>query len=254
MAPSEAAGGSSSTGVAGAAQPLAGANAVLASGGSSGATTSAGTGGTSVAASGGSAGSEVRGPTPAANGVNFPFPQNRHSAHCNYPNYRNADVKAAYEKWKADTVTADGAGGFLRVRRSNEPGLEPNSTVSEGIAYGMLIAVYMADQSLFDGLWKYEQLWLDDSKLMHWYISGNGKDILGKGAASDADEDMAWALLMADRQWGGKGSLSDTYLNIAKKQIEQVYNTEIQDDKLLKPGTWGGWNTVNPSYFAPHST
>ena len=194
----------------------------------------------------------MRGPTPAANGVNFPFPQNRHSANCNYPNYRNADVKAAYEKWKADTVTADGAGGFLRVRRSNEPGLEPNSTVSEGIAYGMLIAVYMADQSLFDGLWKYEQLWLDDNKLMHWYISGNGKDILGKGAASDADEDMAWALLMADRQWGGKGSLGDTYLNIAKKQIEQVYNTEIQDDKLLKPGdSWGGWSTVNPSYFAP---
>ena len=75
---------------------------------------------------------------------------------------------------------------------------------------------------------------------------------LGTGAASDADEDMAWALLMADRQWGGKGSLGDSYLNIAKHQIEQVYNHEIQDDKLLKPGdTWGDWSTVNASYFAP---
>ncbi len=205
-----------------------------------------------AAGAGGSGGSEPRGPTPAANGVNFPFPQNRFSNNCSYPKFRNADVKAAYEKWKADTVTGDGAGGFLRVKRPKDPGLEANSTVSEGIAYGMLIAVYMADQSLFDALWKYEQLKLDDKGLMDWYISADGEKRLGTGAASDADEDMAWALLMADRQWGGKGSLGDSYLNIAQKQIDLVYNHEIQDDKLLKPGDgWGGWSTVNPSYFAP---
>jgi len=219
---------------------------------SAGAAPTAGAAGLGAAGSGGSAGSEPRGPTPAGNGANFPFPQNRFSANCSYPNFSNAHVKAAFEKWKADTVTSDGAGGFLRVKRPKEPTLEPNSTVSEGIAYGMLIAVYMNDQPLFDGLWKYEQLWLDKNGLMDWYISGNGKDRLGTGAASDADEDMAWALVMADRQWGGKGSLNDTYLNIAKHQIEQVYNTEIQDDKLLKPGDgWGGWSTVNASYFAP---
>jgi endo-1,4-beta-D-glucanase Y len=211
-------------------------------------------GSVAVGGSAGSAGSEPRGPTPAMGGVNFPFPQNRHSANCAYPNYRNSDVKAAYEKWKTDTVTGDGAGGFLRVKRPKEPGLEPNSTVSEGIAYGMLIAVYMADQSLFDALWKYEQLWLGESGLMDWYIRADGTDRgeNGVGAASDADEDMAWALLMADRQWGGKGSLGDSYLNIAKKQIDLVYTKEIQDDKLLKPGDqWGGWSMVNPSYFAP---
>lgn len=216
--------------------------------------TSGGAGGGMSAGSGGSAGSELRGPTPAANGANFPFPQNRHSPNCSYPNYRNADVKAAFEKWKADTVTADGANGFLRVKRPKEPGLEPNSTVSEGIAYGMLIAVYMNDQALFDGLWKYEQTCLNMNGLMDWYILADGKTRgpNGTGAASDADEDMAWALLMADRQWGGNGSLGDSYLNIAKKLIDIVYRTEIQDDKLLKPGDgWGDWNTINPSYFAP---
>lgn len=211
-------------------------------------------GGMSSVSSGGSAPSEPRGPTPAANGVNFPFPQNRYSASCKYPNFKNSDVKAAFDKWKADTVTSDGANGFLRVKRPKDPGLEANSTVSEGIAYGLLIAVYMGDQSLFDQLWKYEQTVLGKNGLMDWYILANGKDRgpNGSGAASDADEDMAWALLMADKQWGGKGGLGDTYFNIAKHQIEQVYNTEIQDDKLLKPGDgWGGWSTVNVSYFAP---
>ncbi|HEX2674384.1 MAG TPA: glycosyl hydrolase family 8, partial [Polyangiaceae bacterium] len=235
-------------------QPISGSAGTAPASAMGGSAASAVGGMSSTGGSGGSEPTEPRGPTPAANGVNFPFPQNRYSAHCTYPKFRNSDVKAAYDKWKADTVTGDGANGFLRVKRPKDPGLEANSTVSEGIAYGMLIAVYMADQSLFDQLWKYEQTVLGKNGLMDWYILANGKDRgpNGSGAASDADEDMAWALLMADRQWGGKGSLNDTYLNVAKHLMEQIYNTEIQDDKLLKPGDgWGGWSTVNVSYFAP---
>ncbi len=199
----------------------------------------------------------MRGPTPAANGVNFPFPQNRHSEFCNYPtNYDNADVVAAFEKWKADVVTADGANGALRIRRlESDPVIQDDvhSTVSEGIAYGMLIAVYMGDQELFDGLWRYSQQWLNDTGLMHWLISSDGGGVLGSGAASDADEDIAWALVMADRQWGGNGSLDDTYLNLANTMIQRVWDHEIADGKLLLPGdSWGGWESVNVSYFMPN--
>ena len=223
-----------------------------------GGTSGGGTGGTGDiggigGASAGSAGmAELRGPTAATATANFPFPQNRQSPSCSYPNYHNSDVTAAYQKWKADVITSSGAGGFLRVQRPNDPSLAPNSTVSEGIGYGMLIAVYMNEQTVVDGLWKYEQNYLGMNGLMDWYISADGSQRLGTGAASDADEDMAWALLMADRQWGGKGTLNDTYLNIAKQQITLVYNNEIFQDKLLKPGdNWGDWTTVNASYFAP---
>jgi endo-1,4-beta-D-glucanase Y len=232
-----------------------GGGAAVAAGGTlnAGGSGNAAAAGSSGAANAGSAGmSEVRGPTPAMPGVNFPFPQNRQSQFCSYPNYRNSDVSAAYQRWKTDTVTAAGAGNHLRVQRPKDPGLDANSTVSEGIGYGMIIAVYMNDQPLFDELWKYEQLWLGTDGLMDWYISANGVDRLGTGAASDADEDMAWALLMADRQWGGSGSLGDTYLNVAKRQIGLVYDNEIYQFKLVKPGdTWGDWTTVNASYFAP---
>ena len=225
-----------------------------------------GTGGASGGASGGSAGDDAstgdandagpldRGPTPAIpGGANFPFPQNRESAFCSYPAYRNADVRRAFERWKRETVTAEGASGHLRVKRlARDLGLEPGSTVSEGIAYGMLIAVYMNDQPLFDELWKYEQLWLNGNGLMDWYINAAGTQRLGTGAASDADEDMAWALLMADRQWGGRGSLSASYLELARGQIDRIWRHEIHESKLLKPGDqWGDWDTINPSYFAP---
>jgi endo-1,4-beta-D-glucanase Y len=195
-----------------------------------------------------------RGPAPAQNGTSYPFPQNRESTHCTYPTaYDNAAALAAYDKWKSDTVTSSGAGGYRRVQRPNEPGLLPQSTVSEGIGYGMLIADYMGDQSLFDDLWKYEQLWVDKAGLMNWYVlaDGSGLGPNGSGGATDADEDMAFALALAAKQWGGQGSLSASYHDLAVKQIQAIWVAEIQDNKLPKPGEWGGWSTVNVSYFAP---
>jgi len=195
-----------------------------------------------------------RGPTPARAGVNFPFPQNRAMPGCIAPRQsRNSDVLAAYEKWKVDTVTAKGAGDHLRIQRhQTDTSLELHSTVSEGIAYGMLAAVYMDDQHLFDELWKYEQQWLDDKGLMDWYINAEGTKRLGTGAATDADEDMAWALVQADRQWGGGGTLAKPYIEVAKEQIRKIWEHEIFESKLPRAGDgWGDWSNANISYFAP---
>lgn len=261
-------GGRAASGGAGAGSPTASGGAgVTGSGGaltsgSGGAVRSGGSSGSSggVSGSGGAAtgGAPSRGPTPAMGGTKFPFPQNREQSRCIYPTlYRNEDVMAAYQQWKADTVTTDGAkigeNQYRRVKRTMEPGLEAGSTVSEGIAYGMMIAVYMGDQALFDDLWKYEQSFLDRNGLMDWYINAAGTERLGSGAATDADEDMAFALLMADKQWGGMGSLTKTYLQTAKEQITKIWNHEVYDYKHLKPGdTWGDGGTINISYFAPY--
>ena len=204
----------------------------------------------------------MRGPEPPANGTNFPFPQNRQASRCTYPTaYRNEDVQAAYAQWKTDTVTSSGAGNFRRVQRTpSDQGLAMGSTVSEGIGYGMLIAVYMGDQSLFDDLWQYEQLHLGQCppngacpamQLMDWYISADGSQALGTGAATDADEDMAFALVMADKQWGGQGKLSRSYRQFAIDQITAIWVLEVYQSMLMKPGTWGDNNTLNISYFAP---
>jgi endo-1,4-beta-D-glucanase Y len=129
------------------------------------------------------------------------------------------------------------------------------STVSEGMGYGMLLAVYVNDQPLFDALWKYEQLHLNGNGLMNWEIGPDGNVTSGgQGGATDGDEDMAWALTMADLQWGGQGTLSDTYLNNAKKLIDAIWSFEVDHGRqdMLKPGDqWGDVDITNPSYFAP---
>lgn len=181
------------------------------------------------------------------------FPFNAPSQYCVYPsNYDNADVLRAYEVWKETVVTSEGAGGFLRVRKPDTSGMI-DWTVSEGIGYGMLLAVYMNDPELFDGLWKYTLLHLNGNGLMMWEIKPDGSPD-DTGAATDGDEDMAWALIMADRLWGGSGTLDDTYLNYAKNLIDAIWEHEIDHarDYMVKAGdNWGDVDITNPSYFAP---
>jgi endo-1,4-beta-D-glucanase Y/predicted small lipoprotein YifL len=180
----------------------------------------------------------------------FPFPQQVGSRLCNLVPRDPGPVRAAYDRWRATFVTA--AGDALRVQRPESGG----DTVSEGIAYGMLLSVYANDQPTFDKLWQYSQHWLDGNKLMNWYISPDGTSVLGTGAASDADEDMAYALIAADARWGGKGSLSTNYIDLANTQINLIWQYEVDHSHadVLLPGDTG-FNTsplvINISYFAP---
>src|SRR5262249_45053588 len=91
--------------------------------------------------------------------------------------------------------------------------------------------------------------------LMNWAISADGNMTPGVGAATDADEDIAFALLMADKQWGTMASGGGKYIDLAKAQINNIWLHEIVDSKLAGPGDgWGPtnlWQNINISYFAP---
>ena len=238
-----------------------GAGGRASTGGSSGSTGGAGTtgaGGASSTGTGGAGNSGTGGGTGGAagsgsgtGGAPLTIPG---TGQCAAPTGASvADATAAYAKWKSDLVVSDGARGFLRVIRPNSSGAVVNSSNSEGIGYGMLLAVYANDQNTFDNLWKYEQLFLDNHGLMNWYISPDGNTVLGTGAATDGDEDMAFALLMADKRWGGQGSLSTTYLAAAKAQIGLIWQYEVDPNHayVLTSGDQSDGSVINISYFAP---
>jgi endo-1,4-beta-D-glucanase Y len=233
------AGASAGSAGAGAGDPVGG------SGGAAGASAAGAGAGGGGAGDAGSAGKGGAGPT-----VTIP-----RGGRCMPPtNAKLADAQAAYDKWKTDLVISEGANGALRVRRPNSSGAQVNSTVSEGIAYGMLASVYMNDQTTFDQLWKYAAQWLDENGLMHWYINAEGTMPLGTGAASDGDEDMAFAFLIADKKWGGGGSLGDSYATLANRLIQAIWDHEIDHGRndVLTPGDgFADGSIINISYFAP---
>jgi endo-1,4-beta-D-glucanase Y len=109
----------------------------------------------------------------------------------------------------------------------------------------MILSAYLGDRATFDGLWDYAKSHFDANGLMNWRIDANNNTV-GFNAATDADEDMALALVVADRHWGG-------YSADAKAMIGKIMAHEIEPGTfVVKPGdVFGGSSLLNPSYFAP---
>ncbi len=151
------------------------------------------------------------------------------------------DAASAYNAWKSTYVSSCTDGSYRVLFDDNY------STVSEGIAYGMLLSVYADDKDLFDGLWKYYKNNRNGNGVMNWKIGGcSGAS--GQNGATDAELDAAMALIIASIQWP-KGSYGDDAVSLIKK----IKTYEMSSDgHTLNGDAWGSANSCrNPSYFAP---
>ncbi|HEX8018050.1 MAG TPA: glycosyl hydrolase family 8 [Flavobacterium sp.] len=153
------------------------------------------------------------------------------------------DASNNYDTWKSNFTVAC-TNGRWRVKFNS------TETVSEGIAYGMLLSVYKGDKDLFDGLWLYYKDNVNANGVMNWRINGCS-GINGPNGATDAELDAAFALIVADYQWGITGTIN--YKNDAKTLIAAIKTHEVEANTfVLKPGdAFGGSSITNPSYFSP---
>ncbi len=169
----------------------------------------------------------------AATAGKYPFPQNMKSPYgYTVPFASTKMIQDHYDIWKGTWYDAN-QGWILSPEGTC-------STVSEAIAYGMLITVYMDDESMFKKLyntWKSNNASSDGLGGMHWRIGCSG----GTGSATDSDIDAALALVQASAQWSNSQYLSD-----AKTMIKWIESNDFNGTQL-KPGS--AWNDAfNPSY------
>lgn len=137
-----------------------------------------------------------------------------------------------------------------------------NITTSEGQSYTMLRAVWMDDQTAFDQSLKWAQAFLQrPDHLFAWRYGpkpdgsyGIQAHLGGQNTASDADCDIALALIMASKRWN-----DPSYLEEAKRIIKSVWEREvvmIQGRPVLvaldlESDPRKQSVIVNPSYFSP---
>ncbi|WP_084596620.1 glycosyl hydrolase family 8 [Nocardioides aequoreus] len=156
--------------------------------------------------------------------------------------------------------TGDGApvtaAGFLatyvdddgRVVRRDQGG----DTVSEGQAYAMLIALTADDQETFDRVWGWtrDHLTRDDG-LFSWHWADGA--VVDEPSASDAEVDMARALLLAGDAWGG--DYRDQAVALGGAVLDHL-TVEVPAGRLLVAGQWAteAPYTFNPSYVSPVAT
>ncbi len=177
----------------------------------------------------------------------YPFPQNRTSPYGNTITYAVTDsIKRHFDDWKSAWYV-DMNDGTARVISPND---STEISVSEGIAYGMLLMVYMSSntsdyQSEFDKLWAYWKKYAisaGNPSGMNWHINNKQGNADGTGSASDAELDAALALVMASKQWN-----NSTYLAEAKTLISWIQANDMESDGSVRAGS--NWNpALNASY------
>lgn len=137
----------------------------------------------------------------------------------------------------------DAGDGALRVLYDPEK----NDSAAEVNAYGMLFAVYSGDKETFDGLWRYTERYTNSRGLPSWLTDSRGR-VVDENSVFDCNEDIAFALLIADdRQWGG-------YRDVADKLIKNMFIHNIEEGTFIPKGgdVWGGSELTNPSYYDPY--
>jgi hypothetical protein len=178
--------------------------------------------------------------------INRPFPQNNHyNVSYIFPNNfttgeKNNQVRDFYDKWKTKYLKSCKNGSYFIDY--NDKGWN----VSEGTGYGMMITAYMAGydpnaKKYFDGLYLFYRNHPSsiDSSLMAWQQKSDCQNNTDNGvdAASDGDIDIAYALLLADKQWGSDGQIN--YIEAAKKIIAAILKDEINHQtNTVKLGDW----------------
>lgn len=141
---------------------------------------------------------------------------------------------------------------------------QDNITTSEGQSYTLLRAVWMDDKPTFDLAlkWTMDNLKREEDDLFSWLFGkkpdgtyGILTDRGGYNSASDADTDIALALIFAAKRWG-----DENYAKEAEKILNSVWEKEVMEIKgkpyLLANNLekFGSQNPiVNPSYFSPYA-
>ncbi len=190
-----------------------------------------------------------------------PFPQ-----HITYatgtikPNHRTQaqldnDVAVFYTGWKTRFLVQVSAPLPARYRIAMDiaNGSDRANTVSEGQGYGMIIFALMAGfdpnaKAIFDGLYYFVQANPSgiDTRLMTWKVPIGTS---GNDSAFDGDADIAFALLLADAQWGSTGEPGQiNYLSEARTMITAIKESTIGPDSHLP--MLGDW--VDP--YDPYNT
>ncbi|MEK9520814.1 glycosyl hydrolase family 8 [Streptomyces venezuelae] len=145
-----------------------------------------------------------------------------------------------YKRWKSAFVRQNCGNGWYQI-------ISPDADhpyVAEAQGYGMVVAATMAGadpdaRKIFDGLvkWKIDHPSSVNPNLLAAEQDTACRSVNGGDGATDGDMDVAYGLLLADRQWGSTGTYN--YKDLALKHIAAIKKDELNPTtKLLKLGDW----------------
>ncbi|MBQ4900287.1 S-layer homology domain-containing protein [Paenibacillus sp. Marseille-P2973] len=193
-----------------------------------------------------------------------PFPQHmKYTTGSIKPNHvtqeqMDKEVKLLYDQYKKKYIKANPYDKSQYYVWYNDGGWNGDAiTVSEAHGYGMMITALMAGhdkeaKDLFDGMYRYFRAHPSalHPDLMAWQQAdrdGAIYNVNGTDSAIDGDMDIAYSLLLADKQWGSAGKIN--YRAEAIKVIRAILESEVHPDHFhLQLGDWVPGSKGGPDF------
>ncbi|MEE1770863.1 glycosyl hydrolase family 8 [Streptomyces sp. JV185] len=157
-------------------------------------------------------------------------------------------VVRTYNAWKSAFVKKNCGNGWYEV-------ISPDADhpyVAEAQGYGMVVTATMAGadpeaKTVFDGLVKYMLAHpsANNPNLLAAEQDASCKSVDGSDSATDGDLDVAYGLLLADRQWGSTGTYN--YKDLAVKHINAIKKSEVNPTTHLM--LFGDWSDSGESHY-----
>lgn len=181
-------------------------------------------------------------------GANRPFPQAINFPGCIKPEnvtqeQMNGSITALYDYYKSSYLKSYNVNqNYIEASGNGENG-DASLTISEAHGYGMIIFALMdgydnSAQSYFDGMYRFYKDWGSkyNNYLMSWIAGG----VSPSNSATDGDMDIAYALILADLQWGSNGDIN--YLKAAQDMINHGIKVEDMSTSTnrIMLGDWDG--------------
>jgi endoglucanase len=129
-------------------------------------------------------------------------------------------------------------------------------TTSEGQGYALLRAAWMGDRQVFDAAWSWTAANLATPSDGLFASLWSGGHVADSNSASDADSDIALALLYAAHRFGNAALHQDAIRVLGAMWENEVVS--INHMNVLTAGNWAKTQVspgpvINPSYFAPYA-
>lgn len=179
--------------------------------------------------------------------------------------YKQADIDAKVEKAYVDLFESP-AGIYFAVGDSMAyvSDIKNHDARTEGLSYGMMIAVQLNKKDVFDRIWRWSKKYLQHQNgpregYFAWSINPKTMKQNSPGSASDGELYYITSLLFAANKWGNNTGIN--YYAEARRILDAMWkkdgtgniynliNTEHKQITFVPEGN--NYNWTDPSYHLP---
>jgi oligosaccharide reducing-end xylanase len=190
------------------------------------------------------------------------------------PNYRNLFLEAGYIKAEIEAKVAK---AYYELFEGPNPiyfevgdsmayvsDIKNKDARTEGLSYGMMVAVQLDKKEVFDRIWRFSKAYLQHQSgpreaYFAWSFNPATMKQNSPGSASDGELYFITSLLFASNKWGNNTGIH--YYNEARRILDEMWkkdgtgniynliNTEAKQITFVPEGR--NYNWTDPSYHLP---